>query len=185
MIRAAIAVVAVTAVVGAPALARATEREHHLGVDLGMSALKVDDKSSISACCGLGVHYAYGITDAFNLMAEANGSIVSFGESKGADVPHTRPTTVGHAGVGAGYVFDILTYVPYAGVLVGPTVLAGGTLDSSIVLGDAEIVLGCDYKLSHSWSLGLALEQHMLFAKTSTYPSYTNFFARVEYVWGF
>lgn len=165
--------------------ARALEREHHVGADLGLSALKVDDKSTISACCGLGLHYTYGLTDAFNLMAEANGSIVSFGETLDKDTPHTRPTMVGHASVGVAYVLDVLTWVPYGGLLIGPTVLSGGTLDRALVLPDAVVALGLDYKLSHTWSVGVAIRQHMMLSKTSMYPSYTNLFARVEYVWGF
>lgn len=173
------------AVTSVAASAGATERQHAVGVDLGMSALKVDDKSTLSVCCGLGAHYSYGLTDAFNFMAEAEWSIVSFGETLAKDTPRTRPTMMGHAAAGVGYVFDVLTYVPYAGVLVGPTLMTGGTLESAKVLPAGELALGLDYKLSHTWSVGVAFRQQVMLAQTSTYPSYTNVFARMEYVWGF
>ena len=165
--------------------ASALEREHHVGLDAGLSMLKIDDKSSLSACCGIGGHYVYGLTDAFNFMAEGTFSAVAFKEQLADEkTPHTRPTTVSHVAAGIAYVLDVLTYVPYAGLLVGGYALGGGTLDSTLYLPGAEIALGLDYKLTRKWTVGLAVRQTIFLAKTSTYPSYTNVFARFEYVWG-
>ena len=164
--------------------AEAVEREHHIGLDAGLSMLKIDDKSTMSVCCGVGGHYAYGLTDAFNFMAEGAFSVVSLKEDMTDKTPHTRPTTLSHVAAGVAYVLDVLTYVPYAGLLVGGYALGGGTLDSTLYLPGFEIALGLDYKLSRQWSVGFAVRQTAFLAKTSTYPSYTNAFMRFEYVWG-
>jgi hypothetical protein len=166
--------------------ARALEREHHVGLDAGLSMLKIDDKSTMSVCCGLGGHYVYGLSDVFNFMAEGAFSAVSFKEQivETEKTPHTRPTTVSHVSAGVAYVLDVLTYVPYAGILVGGYALGGGTLDKTLYLPGAEVALGLDYKLSRKWTVGLAGRQTIFLAKTSTYPSYTNVFVRFEYVWG-
>lgn len=165
--------------------AEAIEREHHVGLDAGLSMLKIDDKSTLSVCCGFGGHYVYGLSDAFNFMAEGAFSIVSFKEDMTDKTPHTRPTTVSHVAAGVGYVLDVLSYVPYAGLLVGGYALGGGTLDTTLYLPGFEIALGLDYKLTRKWTVGLAVRQTAFLAKTSTYPSYTNAFMRFEYVWGF
>jgi hypothetical protein len=174
-------------VVGAvviPRAASATEREHHLGADLGLSILPVQDKSTVDIGAGIGAHYSYGLSDQFNFMAEMNGSIVALGESGDSTTPHTRPSTVTTAGVGLGYVLDITQYVPYFGVLIGAGMMTGGTLDSVLFLPDAQIAVGLDYRINHDWSIGLAGRQHMFVTKLSDYPSYTNVFARFEYTWG-
>jgi hypothetical protein len=168
--------------------ASAREREHTVGLDAGLSMLKIDDKSTLSVCCGLGAHYSYGINDQFDFLAEGAYSIVSLKEdlvdADGKAYPTTRPTTVGHAAVGIGYVLDVLTYVPYFGVLVGGWTMGGGTLESRLFLPGAELALGLDYKLNRQWSVGIAIRQAMMLVKTSTYPSYTNGFLRVQYSWG-
>ncbi|MFO0670356.1 MAG: hypothetical protein U0235_12130 [Polyangiaceae bacterium] len=54
--------------------------------------LKIDDKTTMSVG-GLGkLHYAYGLSDAFNLMVEGYG-IVAIGEAKGMSIPPTRPAS--------------------------------------------------------------------------------------------
>jgi opacity protein-like surface antigen len=52
-------------------------------------------------------------------------------------------------------------------------------------LPGAQLAAGVDYKLSHHWSVGAAYRQTVFATHTSTYPSYSNLFARFEYVWGF
>jgi len=92
--------------------AAAFERQHHLGGGGGLSLLKIDDKSTLDIGAGLGIHYAYGITDQFNLMAEGTTSIVALNEAHGPGVPNTRPGAVDSLAVGISYVFDVIQWVP-------------------------------------------------------------------------
>jgi hypothetical protein len=175
------AVVASVAALSSPA--SAVEHEHHVGVDAGVSTLVMSDKTDLGG--GVGAHWAYGLSDAFNLMAEGTWSLVARGEKvQGPTTPRTRPTHVTNVNVGLGYVFDVLRWVPYAGALIGGYGLAGGTIDGATILPGIAIALGLDYRFGRSWAAGLALRQHMLFTEMSTYPSFTHVFARFEYTWG-
>jgi hypothetical protein len=181
------------AIAGAPAFAaalalaspaRAVEHEHHLGADLGGAVLVVKDKGSSDIGGSLGVHYAYGLSDAFNLMIEGSYSLLALHQDLDSPkTPRTFPAQAGSAGVGLGYVFDVLQWVPYAGVLAGGTVFWGGTIDGATVLGDATVAIGLDYRVTTGTSVGIALRQHFLTDPT-TYPSFTQAFARFETTWG-
>ncbi|MBX3186489.1 MAG: outer membrane beta-barrel protein [Labilithrix sp.] len=168
------------------ARAHAVERQHHIGLAPSLSLLKVDDKSTMSVGMGGALHYTYGLSDQFNLMAEFNSSIVALDQQQDtAETPKTRPATVDHLSLGLGYVIDVLRWVPYVGVLPGVYRLAGGTLDGSLFLPGAALAVGLDYQLSRHWAIGAAAHQHFLFTKMSTYPSYTTGLLRLEYMWGF
>jgi hypothetical protein len=165
-----------------PALA--VEREHHVGADLGGSMLVVADKGSADIGGAAGAHYTYGLSDAFNLMVEGAWSLLSLDETRKASTPRTRPSWAANADVGLGYVLDVLTWVPYGGLLVGAYSLSGGTIDGTKFLPGVEIALGLDYRFSRSVAGGVALRQHLLVTELSTYPSFTQAFARIEYTWG-
>ncbi|MGH7272195.1 MAG: outer membrane beta-barrel protein [Polyangiaceae bacterium] len=179
-IAAAILAVAFT-VIATPA--RAVEEEKHLGVDLGAAMLVLKDQSAPDLGPAMGGHFTYGLTDAFNLMAEGTFSIVSFSTPSDPRAPKTLPAWTANADVGVGYVFDVLRWVPYAGLLVGGYALSGGTLGGVKILPGAEIALGLDYRVDRSLSVGVALRQHWLTEQT-TYPSFSQALARVEYSWG-
>jgi hypothetical protein len=166
--------------------ARAFERQHHLGVDGGLSMLSIADKSTVDVGAGFGLHYTYGLTDAFNLVVEGASAIVAKGQllDDPMNTPHTRPSTVSSFAVGAVYVLDVLRWVPYGGVLAGGYLMGGGTLDRNKILGGVQFALGLDYQLTRSWAVGVAYRQHMIYTDLSTYPSYSTFFGRVEYIWG-
>jgi|GEM_PF-360683 len=183
---AAIVAVACAAGASAPRDARAIERQHHLGLSPSLSLLKVEDKSTMSVGFGGGVHYAYGLTDQFNFMAEGNVSVVAANQQVDyPDAPRTRPAEVDHVSAGVGYVIDILQWVPYVGVLASGYRLSGGTIDGSQFAAGAALAVGVDYQLSRHWSVGLAARQHFLLTDLSTYPSYTTAQLRLEYMWGF
>jgi hypothetical protein len=168
-----------------PASAQAAEREHKLGLQLGLSMLKVDDKSTMSTGAGGGLTYSYGLTDAFNLMAEGSYNLVAADQQQDApDTPRTRPASVSHAGIGAAYVFDVLSWVPYVGLLGGGYYLAGGTLDKAKVLPGIGVALGLDYRISFKLAVGIGARQHLMLTDLSTYPSFTQVFAKLEYTWG-
>jgi hypothetical protein len=164
--------------------ALAVERENHLGLDLGGSALVIADKSSPDIGPSFGAHWAYGLSDAFNLMVEGAWSVGSLRDKPGAGIPNDRPAWLANADVGIGYVFDVLQWVPYAGVLVGGEAMSGGSLTRGRFLPNAVFALGLDYRLSPRLAVGAALCQQFVAIDTSTYPSFTQAFGRIEYTWG-
>lgn len=179
LVAAAIAV----ALVAIASRARAVEREHHIGIDAGASVLVMSDKTDVGA--GIGGHWAYGLSDAFNVMVEAAWSPVALGEKlQGLSTPRWRPASVVNAGAGVGYLLDVLQWVPYAGLLVCGYALGGGTIDHVQVRPGAALALGLDYRFGRSWAAGFAFRQHMLVTDASTYPSFTQFLARFEYTFG-
>ena len=162
--------------------AGAVEREHAIALGGGLSVLDVSDKSSADVGAGAGLAYTYGLSDAFNLMAEATWSMVALNETvQGA--PTTRPSMVTSLDVGVAYVFDVIRWVPYIGLLAGGCALNGGTIDGTKLVPGAVIALGFDYRFNRTWAAGLALRQQV-FTDSATYPSYSQAFARVEYIWG-
>ena len=172
--------------------AHAVEREHHLGIDAGGAMLVMSDKTDVGG--GGGAHWAYGLSDSFNLMVEASWSLVAIERpipcvTPKACSPKTWPETVGSADVGVGYIFDVLQWVPYAGLLAGGYLLTGGTLGTGGAVGTrglpgVALALGLDYRFARNLALGFAFRQHMLVTDMATYPSFTQLFARLEYTWG-
>jgi|CZKU01.1.fsa_nt_gi hypothetical protein len=172
------------AVATAASSAGAVERENHLGLDAGGGLLVIGNKSTNDIGASLGAHYTYGLNDTFNLMVEASYSLVALDQTADSKkTPPTYPAWLANADVGIGYVFDVLQWVPYAGVLIGGYGLSGGTIPGVKILPGAEIALGLDYRLSSSMAVGVALRQHFV-SDTTTYPSFSQALARVEYNWG-
>ena len=166
--------------------ASAFEKQHHLGLSPGLAVLNVADKSTASVGAGLSLHYAYGLTDQFNFMVEGGSHVVALDQQMDTpETPRTFPARVDHAGVGIGYVLDVLRWVPYFGVLGTGYVVSGGTVESSKVIVGVAIAAGLDYQLSRRFAVGLALRQHFMASELSTYPTYTVAQLRFEYVWGY
>jgi opacity protein-like surface antigen len=166
--------------------ARAVEREHAVGVDVGASMLVVHDKASPDVGGGGGLHYSYGLSDAFNIVANAGWALVALNEKlwDPATTPHTRPTNFTNVDAGVAYVLDVLRWVPWGAAEIGGYALQGGTIDGLKILPGFAFAVGLDYRINRSWSVGAELRQHMLFTEMSTYPSLTQAFGRFEYVWG-
>ncbi len=165
--------------------AGAVEREHQLGADVGGAMLVIADKSTPDVGAGIGVHYSYGLSDAFNFIADGSFSLVAVGESNNGNTntPKTRPATVTTIDAGIAYVLDVLQWVPWGGILVGGYALDGGTISGVKFLPGAAVAIGLDYRLSRDWAVGASVRQHA-FTDLSTYPSYTQAFARIQYTWG-
>jgi hypothetical protein len=175
----------VLAVATASPAAWAVERENAIGIDPTASMLKVSDKSSPDIGGGVGLHYTYGITDAFNLVADGGWSLVALDEKLwDPTTPHTRPTNVSNVDVGLAYVLDVLRWVPYGAAEIGGYALQGGTIDGLKILPGAALAVGLDYRFNRSWSAGVELREHFLFTEMSTYPTFTQALLRFEYVWG-
>jgi hypothetical protein len=174
------------ALVSAVRPAAAFEHQHHLGLAPELAILSIKDKSTASVGGGGAIHYAYGLTDQWNLALEASAAIVAAHQQQDSpDTPRTRPAEVDHAVAGVDYVIDILRWVPYIQAQAGVYRLAGGTLPSALILPGAVVGLGLDYQLTRSFAVGLAGREHFLFTKLSTYPSYTTVVLRFEYMWGY
>jgi hypothetical protein len=178
-------VAAVVALATATGTARAVEHEHALGVEAGAAMFAVADKGSPDVGGGAGLHYTYGLSDAFNLVADAGWWLVALNEKlTDPSTPHTRPTNVTTVNAGVAYVLDVLRWVPWGALEAGGYALDGGTLDGLKVLPGFALAVGLDYRLNRSWSAGVTLRQHMLFTDASTYPSFTQALLRFQYVWG-
>ena len=159
-------------------VARAAERQWHVGVDGGYAALF---SSPSAGGVGGGAHLAYGLSDAFNAMLELDMT------------RHAGPgTTVWSGAAGIAYTLDVARIVPYAGLMVGGYRLTGGAvkcvegrcIPSVNALG-GQIVLGLDYQLDPHWAIGAQLRMHTIFAADPVgVLTYDTTFLRAEYVWG-
>jgi hypothetical protein len=166
--------------------AEAIERQHHLGLAPALAILSIDKKSTNSVGAGGAIHYAYGLTDQFNLVVEASSAVVAAKQKQ--DFPYSpknRPATVDQLSAGVSYVIDIVQWVPYLGLQGGVYRLAGGTVPDSLFIPGIAVSLGIDYQLSRHVAVGIGGRQHLLLTKLDTYPSYTTVLLRFEYMWGY
>lgn len=189
-----LAAFAASVVLFASASARAVEKQHHIGVDPGVAILAIDKKDGPSVGAGFVGHWAYGLTDAWQVAAEGGWSIVSTGEKKDATVtdangkvttlPNNRPAQLVHASAGMHYVIDVLRWVPYFGLHATGFGMLGGNLPAPKFVFGATLALGLDYQLTRAFTFGVAIRQHFPFSDFTTYPSLTHVLARAELVWG-
>lgn len=149
--------------------------------------LSIDGKSTASAGFGGAIHYAYGLSDQFNLTLGVSSVVVAANQQRDQpSSPRNRPSTVVNAAVGASYVIDILRWVPYIGIDLGLYRLAGGqAMSPTLLLPGASAGAGLDYQLNRQFAIGVAARQHFLVTKLDTYPSYTTVVLRFEYMWGY
>ena len=154
--------------------AGAVESEHHLGIDVGANALVLGGVGSDTGLT-VGAHWTYGLTDQFDLMVEGAWSVEAFGGHAGS---------VANADAGVSYVLDVLQWVPYIGVLVGGYELWGSEIGGPKLLPGGVLALGLDYRISRALAVGVSVREHMLLTEISTYPSFVQGVARLEYTWG-
>lgn len=175
---------AVALLLSAPS--RAIERQHHLGLAPAFGVLRIDGKSTASVGGGGAVHYAYGLSDQWNLSVEGSSVVVAANQLRDTPTsPLNRPATVDNGAIGVAYVVDILRWVPYIDLHGGVYRLAGGTLPEPIFLPGMMVGAGLDYQISRHVSVGVAARQHFMISKLDTYPSYTTALLRLEYMWGY
>ncbi len=163
--------------------AHAYERQHHLGIDGGVAFVSIDQKPTLSVGAGGGIHYAYGLSDAFNLLVE--GAFCGVALQEDAEPNHNRPTMIENVGAGVAYTLDVLRWVPYIGLMASGFSLHGGSVEGARFAVGATIAGGLDYQVTRHFALGLAVRQHFMLSDIVSYPSYTQIFLRAEYVWGF
>ncbi len=158
--------------------AHAFEKQFHVGASFGYEALF---NASSPHGFGGGVHFAYGLSDYFNLIAEVDATA------------HPSPDlTIVTSGVGAAYVVDVLRWVPWIGLEVGPGALL--SLDSkcgnattepcSLFRFNAAIPFGLDYQISRSFAIGIQGRFQLLLLNGSPLET-LGAYARAEYVWGY
>jgi hypothetical protein len=175
-------VTALAVLLAGAALARpagAVERENGLGADVGPAVLVIADKGSPDVGATVGLHYTYGLSDAFNFVASAGWSLVALDETTGPN----HPTSMTNVNAGVAYVLDVLQWVPWISLELGGYTMQGGTVAGVRLDAGAAVGLGLDYRLNRSWTVGVVVHQHFLL-DMSTYPSFTQAVARFEYVWG-
>lgn len=148
--------------------------------------MSIDDKSTSSTGFGAALHYAYGLSDQWNLTVGGSWVLVAADQKQDQPTsPHTRPASVYQAGVGVSYVIDILRWVPWIGVEGGACVLTGGTLDRALVVPDLSAGLGVDYQLTRTIAIGVTGREHLMISKLDTYPTYLTAVLRLEVMWGY
>jgi hypothetical protein len=169
---------ALAAALLAPSRADAYERQWHAGASFGYAAVL---GSPALHGFGGGVHLTYGITDAFNLMGEFDVTYHPSGKA-----------LIAGGGVGAGYVVDILQWVPYVGALVGAVDVANldpacGTSTAAACNAprlNLALPFGLDYQFTRSFALGVMGRFQVLLLSGSP-ATMMGAFAKAEYIWGF
>lgn len=174
--RAAGAALVAVAVATAAGSASAVERENQVGLELGVPMLVVHgNKNTVASGTSAGLHYTYGISDAFNLVADADSGVLFLG------VP--KPATLTHGNVGIAYVLDVLRWVPWGSAEIGGYGITGSSVGGTFLPG-AALAIGLDYRFDRSWAAGVVVREHLFFTNISLFPSLTEGFLRVGYTWG-
>ena len=171
-----------------PATASASEHQHHFGVDGGVAFIKIDQKPTLSVGGGGGIHYSYGLSDAFNFLAE--GAFCAVALQEDPEPNHNRATMIENLGVGVAYTFDVVRWQPYIGILASGFTLHGGSIEGVRVNAGVTGAVGLDYEVTRGpkhFAIGLAWRVHAILSDYADYPVpfYNQVFLRAEYVWGF
>jgi len=173
---AALVAVATTTVLTTVGSAGAVERENQIGLELGVPMLVVHgNKNTVATGASAGLHYTYGLSDAFNLVADADSGVLFLG------VP--TPATLTHGDVGIAYVLDVLRWVPWGSAEVGGYGFTGASVGGTFLPG-AALAVGLDYRFDRSWAAGIVVREHLFFTNINLFPSLTEGFLRVGYTWG-
>ncbi len=156
--------------------AHAYERQWRIGLDGGYTLAAFPEANTSGFDAGL--HGTYGISDAWNLRAHADVSAFDL------PLPQTSAVFVS-GGLGAEYVIDILRWVPYVGVTVGPNVMRIQNGPTVVHLG-VEIPAGLGYQLTRNWSVGAEFRYRLLLLGDSQLSPTHGFvgLARAEFAWG-
>jgi hypothetical protein len=151
-------------IVAAASPARAFERQFHLGGGLGAA----QPSGGYGLGPALGIHSAYGLTDAFDLRLELQGSLNDF---------ETLPVSFYGARLGLAYKIDVMQWIPYAGVSAGGFAVAweGG----SLVRPSGGAYFGLDYGMSPHFGLGVFVNGDYILVNPSVIV--TSVLLRAEY----
>lgn len=165
-------------VLAASGQAEGFERQWHAGVGAGLAGVTWNDE--VRSGLGGGLHLAYGLTDSYNLMIELGASTHDLATDPAVE---SSPLLVSHGAVGAAYTLDIISWVPYMGLLVGGYRFTGAELEEAEHRLGFQGALGMDYRPSRDWAVGLQLRYHT-FSEEPLQTHYMTSFARFELLWG-
>ena len=162
------------ALITAPA--DAYERQWRLSGDVGYALAGFSEYNASGF--GASVHVTYGLSDAFNLRFGTDLAAFDLPE------PDTAAYLVGGS-VGAEYVIDVLSWVPYVGVTVGAVDVIVQDEGHHPTL-QVEVPLGIGYQLSRSVMLGFEARYRLLPLGGERIPSHNMLaFGTVAYTWGY
>jgi len=132
--------------------ARAFERQLHLGGGLGAAR----PSGGYELGPALGIHAAYGLTDAFDLRLELQGSRHEL---------LALPVSFYGARLGLAYKIDVMQWIPYFGISAGgfAVVRHGGA--STLPSGGA--YFGLDYAVSDHFGLGVLVNGDYVIVSSS------------------
>ena len=154
--------------------AQAFERQWHAGIDAGLAGVTWNDE--VYSGYGGGLHLAYGLTDSYNVLLEVGKTWHS--------MPGELPSLgVSHWAGGMAYTLDVISWVPYMGLLVGGYRFDGADLGQADHRLGFQGALGLDYRPSRSWAVGLQLRYHT-FSDDPLSTHYMTSFGRFELLWG-
>lgn len=130
--------------------ASAHERQLHLGLEAGVSTIGVGEEGSVGGYGGTAL-VAYGLDDVFNLRAQWDVQVY--------DLPGERTSALVYAPTfGAEYVVDVIEWVLYGGLLVGPARVAiQDEADLSGWQAVAQLPVGLKYLLTGEISSPVAV----------------------------
>ncbi len=166
----------------------AYEHQWRVGGSFGYSLMNFGDESFHGF--GGGAHMTYGISDAFNLRVHSDVTGFDrrvFYDVTGVEItdPPSDWALVWNSGAGIEYVLDILQWVPYVGVTIGPVDVIDLEDESHQWHFGLTIPAGLGYQFTRDFTLGGEFSYRMLFGAEGD-PLYAmTVQARAEYVWGY
>jgi hypothetical protein len=154
----------------------AYEHQWRVGGSFGYSLMNFGDEASHGF--GGGAHLTYGVSDAFNLRIHSD--VTAFDLTDPGDW-----ALIWNSGAGFEYVVDILQWVPYLGVTIGPVDVIDLQDSSHQLHFGLTIPVGLGYQFTRDFTLGGEFSYRMLFGAEGD-PLYAmTVMARAEYVWGY
>lgn len=157
--------------------AEAVEGQWHLGGSAAFLGFTNPERGLFAGVAG-NVNAAYGVTDAINLLAQVDVGVI----------PSSRVTTSPTAdhvlfggSLGAAYVFDVVSIVPYGGVSIGMYGAAGsGGVTPLLGLG---IPFGLSYVAARTFQIGIAGEYKLMLLDPRGPAQWITVGPRVELTW--
>ncbi|HHH12018.1 MAG TPA: hypothetical protein ENK23_08115, partial [Sorangium sp.] len=160
-----------TALASPPAAGQ--EQLLHLGVQAGYATATLPELL-VGGFGGGGV-ITYGVSDAFNLRLHGDVSIHK--------LPEANSLLLGGVAAGAEYLLDVLDWVPYAGLMIGPSHGSFQATGGQWLLG-VEVPFGLGYRLLPEVTLMGEGRVKWLFLGDETAPTNQLWLSvRFEYVW--
>lgn len=178
------------ALLAAPRVASAFERQWHAGGGLGLRPTSVAGLDGGKTAPLLALNVTYGLTDQFDAFAEVGLARPTF-TIPGLEGSHSLLTTTGDLGVV--YTLDVLRVVPYFGLMAGVHHIGSTTVNvpgaGEAKLGGATgIDLGGAAGVRYQYDRALAFGFDLRFHRPIQLPETTQamgMFLSAAYTWGY